>query len=133
MAKNQIRTFKKKKKNEKLKKARFALNKKSQKSALLRGSFALEEKSPRALRFALKRAFNNTAPEGFFGSSWSLRQGDPLSPLHFHLIMEVLSRILGKTEESGLIHGFHVGPVNSIGVCISHLLFADDPILFCFC
>ena len=45
--------------------------------------------------------------------------------------MEVLSRILGKTEESGLIHGFHVGPVNSIGVCIFHLLFADDTILFC--
>ena len=75
----------------------------------------------------------NGSPKGFFGSYQSLRQGDPLSPLLFHLSMEVLSRILGKTEESGLIHGFHLGPLNSIGVCISHLLFAGDTILFCFC
>ena len=46
MAKNQIRTFFKKI-YEKLKKARFKLNKKAQKSALFRGSFALEEKSPK--------------------------------------------------------------------------------------
>ena len=45
--------------------------------------------------------------------------------------MEVLSRILKKTEDSGLLCGFHVGPVNSIRVHISHLLFADDTILFC--
>ena len=41
--------------------------------------------------------------------------------------MEVLSKTLRKTEDCG----FHVGLVNSIGVCISHLLFADDTILFC--
>ena len=73
----------------------------------------------------------NGSPVGFFGSSCGLRQGDPLSPLIFLLIMEVLSRILKKTEECGLLHGFHVGLVNSIGVHISHLLFADGTILFC--
>ena len=45
--------------------------------------------------------------------------------------MEVLSQILKKTEDSGLLRGFQVGPVYSIGVHISHLLFADDTILFC--
>ena len=44
--------------------------------------------------------------------------------------MEVLSRILKKTEEGGLLQGFHVGPVNSTGIHISYLLF-DDNILFC--
>ena len=73
----------------------------------------------------------NGSPKGFFGSSRELRQGDPLSPLLFLLIMEVLSRLLKKTEESNLIRGFHVGAVNSINVHISRLLFADDTILFC--
>ena len=73
----------------------------------------------------------NGSPIGFFRSSRGLRQGDPLAPLLFLLIMEVLSRILKKTENCGLLRGFHVGPSNSIGVRISHLLFANDTILFC--
>ena len=73
----------------------------------------------------------NGSPAGFFGSSRGLRQGDPLSPLLFLLIMEVLSRIMKKTEEGGFIQGFHVGSVNSTGIRVSHLLFADDTILFC--
>ena len=54
-----------------------------------------------------------------------------MSPLLFLLIMEVLIGILKKTEECGLLRGFHVGPVNNIGIRISHLLFANDIILFC--
>lgn len=72
----------------------------------------------------------NGFPIGIFGSSCCLRQGDPLSPLLFLLIMEVLSWIMKKTKDSGLLRGFHVGPINSIGVRISNLLFADDTILF---
>ena len=73
----------------------------------------------------------NGSPKGFFGNFYGLRQGDPLSPLLFLLIMEVLSRLLKKTEECNLIRGFHVGAVNFVGVRISHLLFVDDTILFC--
>ena len=70
-------------------------------------------------------------PVGFFGSSHGLRQGDPLSLLLFLLIMEVLSRLLKKLEECNLIRGFQVGSVNFVGLRISHLIFADDTILFC--
>ena len=73
----------------------------------------------------------NGSLESFFGSSRGLRQGDPLSLLLFLLIIEVLSRLLKKIEKSNLIWGFYVGAVNSVGVRISHLLFADDTILFC--
>ena len=45
--------------------------------------------------------------------------------------MEVLSRILKKTEEGGFIQGFNVGPISSTGILVSHLLFTDDTILFC--
>ena len=72
----------------------------------------------------------NGSPAGFFGSSRGLRQGNPLSPLLFLLIMKVLSRILKKTEEGGFIQCFHVGPVNSTSIRVSHLLFANDTILF---
>ena len=75
--------------------------------------------------------FLDGSPEGLFGSLRGLRHGDPLSPLIFLLTMEVLSRILRKIEENGLIRGFHVGLVNFVSVRISHLLFADVTILFC--
>ena len=45
--------------------------------------------------------------------------------------MEVLSHILKKTEDGGFIQGFLVGPVNSTGIHVSHLLFVYDTILFC--
>jgi hypothetical protein len=73
----------------------------------------------------------NGSPEGFFTSSRGLRQEDPLSPLLFLLVMEVLSRMLKKVESEGLIRGFSVGNNGSNGLRISHLLYANDTILFC--
>ena len=64
----------------------------------------------------------NRSPVSFFGSSRGLRQDDPLFHLLFLLIMEVLSHIMKKTEDGGFIQGFHVGPINSTGIRISHLL-----------
>ena len=68
---------------------------------------------------------------GFFGSFCGLRQGDPLSPLLFLLVMEVLSRLLRRTEIGGFLSGFQASPNTSGGLHISHLLFTDDTILFC--
>ena len=46
----------------------------------------------------------NGSLAGFFGSA--ICQGDPLSPLLFLLIMEVLSRLLKRTEDGGFLCGF---------------------------
>jgi hypothetical protein len=46
---------------------------------------------------------HNRSASGFFSSSRGLRQGDPLSPLFFMVVMEALSRILSFTVDSGLL------------------------------
>ena len=73
----------------------------------------------------------NGSLAGFFGSSRGLRQGDPLSPLLFLMVMEVLSRLLKRTKNGGFLYGFQAGSHSYGGIHISHLLFADDTILFC--
>ena len=73
----------------------------------------------------------NGTPSGFFNSSRGLRQGDPLFPLLFLLVMEMLSKLFKKTEEGGFIRGFQVGSMIGEDMGVSHLLFADDIIIFC--
>jgi hypothetical protein len=51
----------------------------------------------------------NGFPSGFFGSSQGVRQGDPLSPFLFVLVMKAFSRMLGAFTDRGLISGFSVG------------------------
>ena len=45
--------------------------------------------------------------------------------------MEVLGRLLHRMKEAGLIWGFKAGKAMIIGLSISHLLFANDTIVFC--
>ena len=74
----------------------------------------------------------NGSPTDFFGSSRGLRQGDPLSPLLFLIMMEVFSRMLRRVEGAGLIRGFNLEGRRDGGEHVSHILFADDTILFCY-
>ena len=66
------------------------------------------------------------SPEGFFDDSWGIRQGNPLSLLLFAFVMEALSRILSTGINDRLLEGFKVD-----NVTVSHLLFADDTLIFC--
>ena len=68
--------------------------------------------------------------KGWVGSR-DLHHGDPLSPLLFLLVMEVLSRLLKRTENGGFLCGFQAGSHRQGGVHISYLLFANDTNLFC--
>ncbi|KAG7591509.1 Reverse transcriptase domain [Arabidopsis thaliana x Arabidopsis arenosa] len=68
----------------------------------------------------------NGVSGGFFKSKRGLRQGDSLSPFLFVLTMEVFSKLLSSRFNSGYI--FH-HPKTS-GLNISHLMFADDVMIF---
>uniref|UniRef100_A0A2N9J5R7 Reverse transcriptase domain-containing protein n=1 Tax=Fagus sylvatica TaxID=28930 RepID=A0A2N9J5R7_FAGSY len=70
------------------------------------------------------------APEGFFGSTRGIRQGDPLSPLLFVVLTEALSRMMSRAVEGGLLSGFQVGSLDNNVMHLSHLLFADDTLIF---
>jgi hypothetical protein len=67
----------------------------------------------------------NGEPSTFFHSERGLRQGCPLSPLLFVLIMEGLSLALKHKQEEGLLTGIKV----SRYIHILHLLFADDVLI----
>lgn len=71
--------------------------------------------------------FLNGSSFGLFRPKRGLRQGDPLSFFLFILGTSVLSRLLVRAEVSGSIHCTRI---SRSAPPISHLLFADDTLVF---
>ena len=69
----------------------------------------------------------NGNAKGWVKASKGLRQGDPLSPFLFTLVVDVLSRMLLRAEERNVFEGFRVGRNRTR---VSHLHFADETIFF---
>ena len=69
-------------------------------------------------------------PAGFFSNTKGLRQGDPLSPYLFVLGMEVLSALIRRATDGGFISGCRLWGRGMMKMNVSHLLFADDTIIF---
>ena len=70
--------------------------------------------------------FNGDRQENFMPSR-GIRQGDPISPYLFLLAAEGLSCLLKSRTQSSALSGIKVA---SSALIVSHLLFADDNLLF---
>jgi hypothetical protein len=68
----------------------------------------------------------NGKPTNFFKSARGLRQGCPLSPILFLLVVEGLSRAILEQVGGNKIKGIPVAR----GINITHIMFVDDIILF---
>ncbi|GJY72591.1 RNA-directed DNA polymerase, eukaryota, partial [Tanacetum coccineum] len=66
----------------------------------------------------------NESPTSEFQFHKGLKQGDPLSPFLFILVMETLHRSFTRVVEAGLFKGISIN--NSLS--ISHLFYADDAV-----
>lgn len=69
----------------------------------------------------------NGEPTQAFKPRCGLRQGDPISPYLFILVLEVLSKLMLRLEQAGHVKGVKISRSTP---SISHLIFADDS-LFC--
>ncbi|RVX00507.1 putative ribonuclease H protein [Vitis vinifera] len=72
----------------------------------------------------------NGVPVGFFSNSKGLRQGDPFSSYFFVLGMEVLSNLIRRAVDGGFLSGCRIRGRGEEEMIVSHLLFADDTIIF---
>lgn len=69
----------------------------------------------------------NGARSEYFQPQRGIRQGDPMSPYIFVLCMDKLSHLIAQEVEEGNWVGLRAG---RRGPVISHLMFADDLLLF---
>ncbi|GKD30468.1 RNA-directed DNA polymerase, eukaryota, reverse transcriptase zinc-binding domain protein [Tanacetum coccineum] len=65
---------------------------------------------------------------GFFKGGRGLRQGYPISPYLFTLVMEVFSLIMEKNIEESKVFGYHFGCKE---LKLPHMCFADDLLILC--
>ncbi|XP_028122010.1 uncharacterized protein LOC114319199 [Camellia sinensis] len=70
----------------------------------------------------------NGSPSQEFPPQRGLRQGDPLSPFLFNLVVEGLNFLIQRAKNLNLIKGVDIG---GSGLNLSHLQFADDTLMFC--
>ena len=70
----------------------------------------------------------NGSPTVPFRLHRGLRQGDPLSPFLFDLVVEVLNLVIRKAINMNMWEGIKIGRNE---IMLSHLQYADDTILFC--
>jgi hypothetical protein len=80
------------------------------------------------VKFVAYSVLINETPHGRIIPTRGIRQGDPLSSYLFLLCAEGLSSLLRKVEHDGHIIGI---PTFARGFRLSHLIFADDSLLFC--
>ena len=73
----------------------------------------------------------NGTSTSLFQSSRGLRQGDLISPYLFVIAMKVFNCLLKRAVDGGFLLGCTVKGRSGDGVQISHLLFADDTLVFC--
>lgn len=75
----------------------------------------------------LSLCFNQWETSWFHQTNLRSCQGDPLSPYLFILASEGLTKLLRLGEQNSQIHGVQIAPKCPT---ISHLMFADNTILF---
>nr|XP_043636129.1 uncharacterized protein LOC122607256 [Erigeron canadensis] len=67
----------------------------------------------------------NGSPTYEFQCYKGMRQGDPISPFLFLVVMEALTVLINRATKRGMFHGIWLAN----GLSISHLLYADDCVI----